>query len=130
MATTEPTILDVKASELDTPEKVAIALNRVISVVRTLNENKPKTTTFKGIRVYTKASVDDTFPLPAFKLPPSFKPSAVRVANIRNITSPNATWTAAVDALYRVVGDGQLSVTYITGLTAQTEYLVDLEVSG
>lgn len=130
MATTEPQLLDVKASEVDTPEKLAVALNRVIGALRTLNESKARAHLVKNIRIYTKASVDDTFPLPVFKLPPNFVPKSVRVARISNTSSPNATWTAAVDCVWRWVGDGQIIITYVTGLDAQKEYSVDFEVSG
>lgn len=116
--------------------KVAAALNRASRVVREALDHGITAENLRvqtvELRIQTAATIAETFPLPAIKLadhmPPV--PRAVRVIFRQNLTSPGTAFTLATAADWKPFGERQVSIRYLSGLSASANYVVTLLIEG
>lgn len=120
-----------------TPEKVADALNRVVQTQReSLNHGITHAENLRSqvvtLRVVTAATVADTFPLQPVRLADFMpqKPIGVRVLSRSVPNTPSTTFNTASDVDWTPTGNGQVTIRYISGLSASTEYLLTLLIEG
>jgi hypothetical protein len=100
------------------------ALNRRLSILGNM-----RTHLFTDIPITTGDTVEDSFPLTlelGEHMPP--KPMKVEVVAIRCLTVPAPPWTAAVHPFWELGGERLISITYISGLWANTRYVADFLV--
>jgi len=117
-------------------QKMADAVNKVNrslreALSRGLTQDNLRTQTV-ALTFTTKATVADTFPLPAIALAQHMPatPKAVRVTNRRNNASPETTFTSASDVDWSPTEGKKLSIRYVSGLSASTNYTITLLVEG
>jgi len=78
------------------------------------------------IAVQTGATVEEGFPVRVALNSKMGMPLRVEVARIQNQSSPTSPWTAAVMPFWEPDGQGAIVIGYMSGLSANSTYLVDL----
>ena len=84
-----------------------------------------------SLHIATGSTVDTAFPIVVrldARMPA--QPLGVVVVGVRNPLNSSAAFTSAVQAMWKPIGGHQISLTYITGLSANCTYDLDLLVLG
>lgn len=122
----------MKLSESERVEELVRVLNRLsddasgaLNRRLTIRDNL-RTQLVEKVPINIGEAVESAFPF-TLDLGPHMPetPALVLVSYVKNNTSATAPWTAGVCPFWEKAGQRQIAIKYISGLSANTQYLVD-----
>lgn len=115
------------AEVFENPEKLAQALGNILDdIYQKLANIAPRRSL--TIPLQTRATVAASFPITFSN--PGFNMTGLTVVKIDNQDNPSDTLTGGVTAQWEKSTDGNGVIRFITGLSANTRYLIELEAIG